>query len=264
MVFLNDFSQILLTDYMNSNLRLFGLNGGIEKIIHVQGLSYPKAICIDSNKQMIISNADNLLIFNEKFRLLKKIMNENCEYIISDPQNPSFVYTSSNVKNKLKLFNMKNYEKIKEIEIDSPFHMVLKFNNLYVNSLTHLDFEDGNLKLLKKIQRGSNCIFVLNKISLQITKVIELENWLCPLSLFVDDNGTLITTAYKLNSKRELSLFRYLLLINFCGEVIHEIYLNDLDNFIDAILVENRFIFCGFDKNDIKYKSFWFKKIKME
>ena len=262
---LNESNQILLPDYINSTLRLFNLNGEVEKIIHVKGLWYPKAICIDRNKQILISNADNIIVLNEKFQLLRKILNESCEYIISDAENPSYAYTSSYVTNKLKIINMQNFEIIKEIEIDSPFHMMLKLNKLYVISATHLDFEeDDNLKIFKKVKSGGNCIFVVNKMNLEIIKVIKLENWMSPLSIFVDDNENLITTALKLNNKTELSCFRYLIIINFCGEVIHEIYLDGIENFLDAISIGKNLIFCGFEKKDIKYKSFWLKKIKIE
>ena len=267
MLFLNESNEILLPDYVNSTLKLFDLSGDIIKIIHVQGLHYPRTICRNNNnKQIIVSNFDNIIILNENFRLQRKILNDICDYMILDSvKSQDFLYCTNNASNKLKLFNMNSYEKIKEIEIDSPLHMAVNFNKIYVTSLTFFEYDEENLKQFKRVKSGSNCIFVLNKKSLKVLKVFKFDNWLCPHGLFVDENKILITTAFKLNLKnKEVSNFRYFILVNRHGEIIHEILLNDIQNFVDAILVEKKLIFCGCESKETKYRIYWFKEVKIE
>ena len=104
---------------------------------------------------------------------------------------------------------------------------------------------------LKKIIKGSNCVFIVDKFTLNILDTIKLNDWVTPSALYVDLNSNIYTVAYELDKTTGmLSKFKYLYIINKNGLLVKKIYLEDIQIIADMIVLENELIFSV--NNEIK------------
>jgi hypothetical protein len=93
---------------------------------------------------------------------------------------------------------------------------------------------------LKRITKGSNGIFLLNKNSLEIEGEIKLENWLQPRGMCVDVEENLFTTAFKLDENKFISTCRYLFLFNRTCQLLREFKLDGFTLIEGFLFKENK------------------------
>ena len=106
---------------------------------------------------------------------------------------------------------------------------------------------------LRTIIKGSNCIYVLNEVNLEIVQTIDfgMRNYICPRSLFFYHIENIITTAYKLTGHNQNFIKNQLfaIFLNQIGDVIKSFELRNIRGYEDCILVQDKLITCQFSES---------------
>ena len=122
---------------------------------------------------------------------------------------------------KITIWNTENGSFIAKIEIDSPKQIIFNQNSLFVSSPVNKR-EIKNNKVIQ-IENGGNCIFEIEKKSLEIKRRIIGNNWFSPRLLNIEPNGNLQIIAYDYINNITKSDTRYLLTIDQKGKVIEKV-----------------------------------------
>jgi hypothetical protein len=145
--------------------------------------------------------------------------------------------------NELTVWNIDEQRIIKEVKLDRPEYVQLKNDKIYVTSALSFETVDNKKNSTVKLKSGSNCIFVLDKLSLNIERTIEFDDWLQPAGLYIDSDENILTTAYLWDKNRVKSECRYLFFINQNDIVEDRLCLNDIKNFDDMTIQDDKAIF---------------------
>jgi hypothetical protein len=226
-----DKNSVVVIDNYDDSLRTIDTNG---KIIEWKNLSEEMhcfwlkmtSICMTSQNYTIVASLYwGLYVLDQNYKIKDKIDDFSSDYLIMDDRNPSFLFASFVKECKICLIdiNQVNLNHVfHTIRIDRPFEMFAKDDKIYVVSFTNFKCEKNekskrNRKKRKfvKITYGSNCIFVIDKKTLEIIQIIKSDYWLRPRSVHVDENDNILTCAYKIDDINWfLNSSIYLYLIN--------------------------------------------------
>jgi hypothetical protein len=109
----------------------------------------------------------------------------------------------------------------------------------------------GNVEILnnkvEKIVKGGNCIYEIDKNSLEIKRKI-IGEWYSPGGIlnFLPD-GNLQTTAYTYDKNRIKSEYRYLLTLDKNGRILSQIVLDGIQSIGNVVLVDKKIIINAFN-----------------
>ena len=143
------------------------------------------------------------------------------------------LYLSHTNRDRISVYS-EDGELIDTFLIDAPHFTEIDNEFLYVISYTY--YEEFNR--VEKIN-GSNCIFVLDKLSHEIVNKIIFD-WLQPQGLCFDDNYNIITVAYELDEDNT-RLDSYLYVIDKRNYKI----LNKIPSFAPTFLLDMKSIDNG-------------------
>lgn len=243
MVYLKNKNKILVTDGHDNSLKIVDLDGQISDSKKIdKHLSYPAAICLSNKEEIFVSSwkKKGIYVFDSELNYIRRFGKKQIlfvDFMKCDCAN-SFLYSTNFDQNSVTKYDYDSEELVKQTKIDAPIEIEILNDQLFICSLTKYE-ENFNNKTLKRITSGSNCIFVLNKNSLEIIKKFSFENWLKPSGLQFDSNENILTLAYRLNNQI-IDDSRSLFLLDKNGNYLKETYLNDVQLIIDMLLVNNR------------------------
>lgn len=251
--------RIIIVDNAENLLKIIDINGNIVDKIELKNdedtsyLHRPLNVCQSTNNEIFITNfyKTSILVFDETFKYINEIENvvssDNViDFMHIDNYHPQLIYFSHNYYKKISIFNMTSLSKITEFDVDEPWNIKTSKANLYVVSMTFWDWQDKESRVFKTITRGSNCIFVFDKLTLKLVNKIKYDNWIRPEGLFIDKMDFIFTTAFHIDEiTSNVSQFRYLFIFNQECLLIKKIYLEQVLWFADFITFKNKLIFCG-------------------
>jgi hypothetical protein len=146
------------------------------------------------------------------------------------------------LNDKITVWEAKSGMFIDKIDIEAPEEINFTKQSLY--ALSGIPF--GNAEIVnnkvEKIIKGGNCIYEIDKNSLEIKRKI-IGDWFSPggiLKLLF--NGNLQTTAYTFDKNRIKSEFRYLLTLDKNGRILSQILLDGIQSIRDVAVVDNKII----------------------
>jgi hypothetical protein len=264
MALIENDSKLLITDYGKNLLHLLDLDGNILKSFNPSNfLKRPTGVCIrnsdDLNEEKVYIGDDEhhkVFVFNTNFQLQFQFGNlilMHPRYMrINNEFDSSRLYISDWPTDEITIWNASNGIFIDKIDVDTPQRINFTENSLYVNNTVY-DHEIINNKVIK-INQGGNCLFEIDKESLEIKRRI-IGNWFSPQLLNLKSNGNLQIVAYTYDKNLIPSKIRYLLNIDQNVKIITKVELNGLEDLCDLILVNNKMIVS----NDNKLKIFEFK-----
>ena len=244
-------TKLLLTDYMRHELHLLDLDGNILKSFNPNNvLKYPGGICVldDPNEEKIFVGdfeKHKIFVFNSNFDLKFQFGDQNLEYPdymqIDNEFDKSRLYVSDYSNNEITIWNTENGSYIAKIDIDSPEQIYFTQNSLFVSSPVFELQMDNNKVII--IEKGGNCIFEIDKASLEIKRKIIGNNWFSPTILNIEPNGNLQITACGYINNITLSNIEYVLTIDQNGKIIEKFEIDGIeenDAMDDILFVKNK------------------------
>ena len=250
-------SKLLITDWKRNLLHLLDLDGNILKTFNPNNvLKIPTGICVlrDPNEEKIFIGANNehkIFVFNSNFDLKFQFGDRNLEFPdymqIDNEFYLSRLYVSDPFNNEITIWNTSNGSFISKIEIDSPTQIHFTQNSLFVSSPVYHSRKINNKVI--KINYGGNCIFEIDKASLEINRRI-IGSWYSPVLLNIEANGNLQIIAYEYINNLTKSDMRYFLTIDQNGRIIEKVELNGINGIADAFLAHNKIM--ATDDNKLK------------
>ena len=259
MALFNNDTEIISTDGLNSRLNICDINGNLINKFNPNGiLQHPMSICINDidpdNIEIYVGDyaLHKIVVFDVHFKELRDFGNQTLnvpEFIEIDRENfDNLLYVSDYRNNNITVWDRKAFDLKDVIEIDSPYKIKISNDKIFVVSPAQFDvlenIETGNGLKLKKITKGSDCVFILDKISYHVLDTITFDDWLTPSSLYIDSNLNIYTVAYEIEkTSRTISQFKRLYIINKNGILIKKMQLDDIQVTADMIVLNNELIF---------------------
>ena len=254
--------KLLITDHKRNLLHLIDFDGNILKSFNPNNvLKRPSGICAlhDPNEEKIFVGHythHKIFVFNSNFDLKFQFGDQNLktpDYMKIDNEfDKSRLYVSDWYNNEITIWNTSSGSFISKIDVDTPIQIILTQNSLFVCSPV-IKHQIKNNKVIK-INEGGNCIFEIDKASLEIKRrIIVIGIWYLPSLLNIEPNGNLQIIAYDYINNITKSDTGYLLTIDQNGKVIEKVEFDKQDHAIaDVILQNNKIIVC----HDNKLKIF--------
>ena len=122
--------------------------------------------------------------------------------------NSKQMYISDIKNNQITVWDTEKCEFVGTIDINSPLEM--KFDSLYLFVTSGISFKLTQDGTVESVEKGSNSIFVLDKIfPFQVKREINRNDWLSLSTLHMTSNKFLYTIAYELKEDKIKSEFKY-------------------------------------------------------
>jgi len=230
-------------------LHIFDLNGNLLKSFKREMLNDPIGVYALNDQEIYIGNDDGsqrkIFVFDNKFSLKRTFgdFNLNCpSFLVIDKEyNPNILYVSD-LDNEITIWDAKSGIFIDKIVIDSPFHMTLTKESLFVIS----GIKVGNAEIINNkvevIKKGGNCIFEIDKNSLEIKRRIT-GDWYSPRGpLNILSNGNIQIIAYTFDKNRIKSEFRYFFTLDRNGRILNKVLLDGIKIIYDVAVINNKVI----------------------
>jgi hypothetical protein len=246
---------IYAVDHESCSIKILTSNGAYLNVINHEYLFKPWAVCLDDEELFIGDQGRHeILVFSlhYNYRLTRKFgkgivkipsaikIDMRCE-----AKRILFVADWSN--NEITLWNCKNGDLLHKLDIDSPSQIEIKNNKLFIVSTINGFITTRNRKL-QWITKGSNCLFIVDLVTLKVKFSLTLDSWLKLRGLQIDDDLNIIVSAYELNKKNEVSPNRYLFSFNQSGCLINKIrFTNNGIDCNDLLLIGNKLVSCYAD-----------------
>ena len=256
-------TQIFVVDNINEEIKVVDLNENaiVRKIkpISSEGeniLVQPLNIFILGKDKFFLTNykSESILVFNGAFEFVSEIKNvvasgNVIDYMDVDDENSDILYLVDNQHQKVTVYNMNACEKAFEFKATEPWNIRVKNDKLLLISFAFWDWSNKKQRILKRISRGDNCIYVLDKKTFKVKDVITIDGWLRPDGLCLDADGNIFTTAFMIDKESSIvSDYRYLFIFNQNHQLLRELYLEQIHYISDFLLTKtNKLLFCGGD-----------------
>jgi hypothetical protein len=243
-------NQILITDNDESILRSIDLKGKHLKTYGLNTGSKPSTFCTNAN-------GDFVYVANIERKKIEVYKNPNFEYVtefgdsnIKKPDSmnidheTNLLYISEYDSNYVSVWSLDDQKYQTQIKIDSPAQIQIVDDKLFV--ISESDFEHMKTTGRIRITKGSNSIFIINKLTNEIENKIKLDDWFDPCGLCVDNNQNILTTAFELDNDKYVSQKRFLYIFDRYFKQIKKFPL-DFDYFTDMLLNDRKIFFCTYD-----------------
>lgn len=247
-----DKTNLLIADTTNSVIHISDLLGNLFDSLNPDGiLQQPTGICLNTYKnenEIFIGDQyeHKIFVFDSDFTFKRKFGDKNLKiplFITCDEfSNSGILYISDLCNNSITLWDTESGQFIDTLSVDAAYIMKFTYEKLFVLSPNLFELDENVENKVTEITEGSNCIFVIDKVSLAITNRIELSNWLSPSALHIDPNFNMYVAAYEVNEENIKSECKYLFILSEHGDFIKKILLDNVKVFSDTIFLEKNII----------------------
>jgi hypothetical protein len=244
-------------------VHIFDLNGNHLKYVKTnEKLKRPGGIYVLDNEIYIgnfYADKPQIFVYDFDFRLKRKFGDFNLsspQYLIIDKEfNTNNLYVSDCLNDKITVWEAKSGMFIDKIEIETPRDINFTYDSLFVISCILLRNAKIVNNKIENIKRGGNCIYEIDKNSLEIKQKI-IGDWYSPVGILkLLPNRNLLTTAYTYDKNRIKSEFPYLLTLDKNGRILSQILLDGIQSIGNVAVVNNNKIIIT-DSNTIKIFEF--------
>ena len=227
--FLKNQNKLVLSDKNEGVLKIVDLDSCFVDNFKHAHIKKPSALCIGKNNELYISEHSKgnhrVLVFDENLNYLKQ-MSLKPMYVTSikidlfDEQN--LLYITDNSDDKI-VVRYTEIDRFKEaIKVLKP--SFIEFSKDFIFVISYPSFNlNKKARRLEGFQKGSNCIFVINKSDQEIVRRICFDNWLIQPGLCLDEELNITTIAFELSETRILSTSTYLYIISLNGDLVQKI-----------------------------------------
>jgi hypothetical protein len=222
-------NKLIISDKNGGSLKIIDLDSYSIDLFKNENIKKPSAMCIGKNDELFVSDHskfDKILVFDtsnksylRQFKI-KPMFVSNMKIDLLDEQNLLYLSDTGDDKIVVRFSETHKFKTI--INITRPNFMEFSEEFMYVSSQPNFNL-NKRARRLEGLQKGSNCIFILNKKTYEIVKRVAFENWLVPFGLKLDENFNIYTTASELSETRIVSENPFLYIINSNGELVEKI-----------------------------------------
>ncbi len=246
--FKND--KILISDYIDKSIKCIDLTAGeIDTIKNEYKVQQPWSLCVNSKNETYFGDlvGNKIVVFDNDMKFKRDLeipfKASNISFDLFDNK----LYIAHWLNNQVTVCDeakgLANH-----FYLDSPLYMEFSRDRVFIVSYTEYDTTTGTNNLLR-IKKGANCIFVFNKNNgYEVETIIRFDTkWLAPVGLYIESNGNILTTAFKVDENALISKNRYLFIISPNGEIQREIELDGISNCNSMSFNRNKLV-VSYDK----------------
>lgn len=227
--FIDSLKCFLITDVTLKKIILIDLNGRVIQEINPDSiLDQPGSICSNKRNEILVHDYAKLkvFVFDDKFKLIKQLANEKLVLsfdMVTDDQTET-LFLSNYFNRSVTAWNLETGELKNEVAINAATFLKQKYDKLYVLSAIESELFTQMAKREDKVEYNDNCVYILDKLSFQILKKLNIQTCLHPKGLFVDDQLNIYTSGYTIydNNENPKFLFKY----NQKGDFVQRVNLN--------------------------------------
>ena len=245
MTLIENNTKLLIAEFVRNLLHICDLDGNLLKSFKPIGMIHnPLGLCA-ANKEIYISDGEmsyQISVYDMEFNLKRKFGNSilNPEFLrVDEEHNNLNLYVSDCDNNEISIWNVENGEFINKINIDTPMQLNFTKTSLFVTSAV-IKAELFNNKV-DKIIKGNNCIFEIDKVSLELKRKI-VGNWFSPSQFYISNANYSYIIAYSFDKNQFKSECKYLFKIDMDGQILNKIQLNDVKGIHDVVCARNKLI----------------------
>ena len=242
--------EILVTDPEGRAIRILDKNGNfLRSIIPNVVLERPGTICVSSKNEIYIEEMilEKIFVFDENFNLLREFGDERLQMSLhmKIDDDTDTIFMTSYLNNTLTVWNCATGEFINNISINSPLSLTLSNDKLFVLSANDVGIFSREYTIQIN-ENNQNCMYVLDKKTLEILKSINISSFVQPKGLTIDSEMNFIITATDLHltevhySKKQSTC---LLKINEKGDLLQKTVLGFDGGIIQVLFFENKIAF---------------------
>ena len=258
--YLESKQQYLITDREDQTVKVLSSNG------HYLGeynpnllLEYPFAIYVNNSTNEIFVGdykLQRIVVFDENFKHITEFGHNiaKAPNTITMDKLTGLIYCTDYWYDKVSIwqgeypddinsnenFRCTNYILNNEFDCDSPAYIQIALDKIFIVSAIEVETEETSSKL-KEIKKGSNCIFVFDKIKLEILFTIRLKDWIEPYGLVIDIYANVYTSASELDNENNISSTASLFKFDKNGRLLSKIQFSNYIP-IDFYIYENKIL----------------------
>ncbi len=246
MVYLENKDELVICDSDGKTLKIYDstTQSFITQINPDRLLDCPVAICTNINENIFVGDYTHskIFVYDDYFEFLRSFgegIIQKPFYMTSDPENGD-IYVCDKKNNVITVWNSQTSEHLHDITCNSPTHSKILNDQLIVACGIDFDFNRGSLKL-KRLIKGENCVFILNKRTRESVKTIKFNSWFDLRGLCVDEYMNIYTTAHEINEKfitNESFLYKF----DLNGKLLKKFRLQ-FNHIRDMVMFDNKIIF---------------------
>jgi hypothetical protein len=222
--YLESKQQYLITDREDRTIKILNCDGDyLGEYNPNLLLEYPFALYVNNSTNEIFVGdykLQRIIVFDENFKYITEFGNDiaKAPNTITADKLTGFIYCTDYWYDKVTIwrgeypddlnsignYRCTNYLLNSEFSCDSPSYIQICHDKIFIVSAVELETEETSLKL-KEIKKGSNSIFVFDKINLENLFTIRLKDWIEPYGLVVDQNSNIYTSASEIDNENNIS-----------------------------------------------------------
>lgn len=242
--------KIFVTFHNDDNyVHEFALDGTFISKFNMEGmLVAPWGLSISDTNELIVCDGDlsEVLWINKDMKTPKRFRNEifsSVECIQHDNSTQDLFCTSLD-DDCIYMLNKNGVCRKKTLE--NPCSLAISIKKLFVTSKT---FFERNGDVISCV-RGGNCIFILEKTTLDVVKTVRIGHWLAPTGLQIDENELIYTIAFSLSNQKNIET-QDLFSVNHNSEILFKIDLKSNNLARNFVLLEKEIVVLEEDEISI-------------
>ena len=235
MTYLENLNEIVLLDTWKKSLIKYDVDGKFKQKFKLkQYLNSPFAICSNSKNEIFVADTKRVHVFDNNLNRVRRLdikYHFSTEIAFDDETENLYIAH----ENEVSVWN-KNGALIGKFCVEMP-------NNIRVNSTYVFVLNNINENSVNEKRKLKNCIYLFEKSNSSLVRTIKIDDWIDPKGLYIDRNSYIITTAFGIVNKNELSNSRYFYVFDFEGNCILKKESN-LSLLVDFIIIKRTNIFA--------------------
>ena len=242
--------EILITDPESGKIRVLDNNGNyVREVIPLETLQKPGAMCISDKNEIFIEDIilEKVLIFDKDFNYLRELGDSRIQMSLNMTiDNADYVvYMTSFLNNNLTAWNAQSCEFVNQIYLNSPLSLAVSRDRILV--ISAVDVGIFSREYTAQIsENNNNCVFVIDKKSLEILNSFNISNYIQPKGIIIDADMNFFITAAELQTVNKETISekkpnRFLVKFNENGEFIQKTSL-EIDCTFQVLFFEKKIL----------------------
>ena len=247
--YLKEKEQIIMTHYESKSIFVLDKDGNFVKEInkHKELLMVPVGVTVGWNSEIFVTDMgvenEKIFVFDKELNYIRHfgdIRIQNSFHIIFDNHK---VYLTSFLNNNLSCWNAISGEFLNQIPLNSPLSLAASSDKLFIISSKDVAlFTSAYSKQIN--EKYGNCVFIIDKNSLEVLKKIDISKYAQPKGIIIDDQMNFYITS--LDSSNEYTsknrkLLRDLIKFDEHGEILQKTSL-EIENTFQIIFYEKKLL----------------------
>lgn len=252
---INFHEKILVLQLYQATISVYDQYFNLVTKIYLDDLNWRPNKYIRMAITMCVNNLGDLIVFDEQTNeygslwvidknsvYYEPIPCDHCiDYMKTDNENPYLLYSAN--ETVVNVFDILSAKTLTTLNIAHTNEIHVTDEKLFIAGTVTYRTLYGDYEF---IPRNETFISIVNKKTFEVLNKIEFKNLSLSKRVYFDEYENIWSVAYKIDQFKQQSEFTYLFVLNSNGDVIQEIYLNNIETCFDFIVINNKlFLFAG-------------------